>query len=180
MKSLESLDQRTLLWRQPKWAAERYELRAADGLLAELYWTKWFSDQAVAECSQGSWILDRPGCFRDRAVAIDARSGEQAASFAFDWLKDGDLTLADGRTFHWYRTKSFSNAWALVEKDGGVVLEIQIGMRWFKQEALVRLWPGVQKIPGLGLLLCLSLYLGLCIMQDAAGVVAATSAATVG
>jgi hypothetical protein len=177
MKSLESLDQRTLLWRQPKWAEERHELRAADGLFAELYWTKWFSDQAVAECSHGSWILDRPGFFRDRVVASDTRSGEQVASFAFEWLKNGDLTLSDGRTFRWYRTKAFDTAWALVDKAGGAVFEVHLGMNWFKREATVRLRPDSRTMPGLGLLLCLGMYLGICTVQDAAGAAAAATAA---
>jgi hypothetical protein len=179
MKPLESLIKTTLLWKQPKWAVEHYELWAGEDQLGELYWTKCLSDQAIARCGGLTWTLDRRGFFRDRAVAVEAGSEALAASFTFEWLKDGDLVLADGRSFRWYRTKVFGNAWALVDKAGGAVFEIHLGMNWFKRLAIVRLWPDVQRMPGLGLLLCLGLYLGICTEQDAAGAVVAATAACV-
>jgi hypothetical protein len=109
-------------------------------------------------------------------VAIEAGNDAVAASFTFGWLKDGDLDLADGRSFRWYRTKLLDTAWALVDKAGGAVFEIHLGMNWFKREATVRLWPDVHAMPGLDLLLCLGLYLALCTLQDEAGAVAATTA----
>ncbi len=62
---------------------------------------------------------------------------------------------------------------------GGGAFEIRLGMNWFKRRAVVRLWPDVQRTPGLALLLCLGLYLGICIEQDAAGAAAGANAACV-
>lgn len=177
MTPLESLTATTLVWTQPKWSADRYELRAGEETLGELYWTKCLSDEAIARCGESTWILDRLGFFRDRVAAVERGSGTLAASLTFDWLKDGDLVLADGRSYHWYRTRVFDTAWALADKAGGPVFEIQLGMKWFKHQASVRLWPDAQAIPELGLLLCLGLYLSVCTMQDMAGAVAATTAA---
>jgi hypothetical protein len=179
MTPLESLAAATLVWTQPKWSTDRLELRVGEEALGELYWTKCFSDQAVARCGGSTWILDRRGCFRDRVVAVEAGSGTLAASFTFEWMKDGDLVLADGRSWRWYRTKVFDTAWAMVDESGAAVFEIHLAMRWFKRQATVRLWPDAHAIPELGLLLCLGMYLSVCTLQDAAGAVAATTAAVV-
>jgi hypothetical protein len=176
MKPLASLTKTVLLWKQPKWAVDYYELRAGEDLLGELYWTKCLSDQAIARCDGSTWVLDRRGFFRDRVVATAPGSEQPVASFDFEWLKDGDLILTDGRSFRWYRTKVFGSAWALVGEAGGAVFEIHLGMNWFKRQATVKLWPDVHTMPGLGLLLCLALYLGICTEQDAAGAAAATTA----
>jgi hypothetical protein len=177
MTPLEMIAARTLVWTQPKWIADRFELRAGEEVLGELYWTKCLSDQAVARYGNSTWILDRRGFFRDRVVAIEPGTKELAASFTFGWLQDGDLVLADGRSFRWYRTKIFDTAWALVDNADGAVFEIRLGADWFKRKAAVRLWPDAKAKPGLGLLLSLGMYLAICTMQDAAGAVAATSAA---
>jgi hypothetical protein len=170
----------TLKWKQPKWSVDRFELRSDGRVLGELYWTKCLSDQAVACYGESIWILDRRGFFRDRVVALEPSSKAPEASFTFECLKDGDLILADGRSFRWYRTKIFDTAWALVDSAGGAVFEIHLGMDWFKYQATVRLWPDARAIPELGLLLCLGMYLSVCTMQDyAAGALAATTA-TVG
>ncbi len=175
MTPLESLTATTLVWTQPKWSADRYELRAGEGVLGELYWTKCLSDQAVARCGESTWILDRLGFFRDRVAAVEYGSGARVASLTFDWLKDGGLVLGDGRSYRWYRTKIFDTAWALTDAAGAGVFEIHLGMKWFKYQATVRLWPNARAVPELGLLLCLGMYLSICTMQDMAGAVAATT-----
>ncbi len=179
MKPLESLTETTLLWKQPKWSVDHYELWSGEDQLGELYWTKCLSDEAIARFGGSTWILDRRGFFRDRVVAVEFGSKALAASFTFDWLNDGELLLPDGRAFHWYRTKILDTAWALVQKAGSAVFEIQLGMKWLKHQATVRLSPDAQAIPKLALLLCLGLYLSVCTMHDsaaAAAVVASTAA----
>lgn len=164
----------TIIWKQPKFGLDHYELREGEKLIGELYWTKLLSDRAIAVCRQGSWEMDRVGCLRQRVVVIDGPSGVRAASFEFGWLGDGDISLANGRVYRWYRTKAFRSAWAIVDEQDRLVYEIQIGKCWFKHEAGVSLavsW----RYPQLDLLVCLGLYLGICAMQDAAAAVAATA-----
>jgi hypothetical protein len=177
VERLQTVAGTTLEWKQPKWSVDRFELKADGQVLGELYWTECLSDQAVARYGESTWILDRRGFFRDRVVAVELGSKALAASFTFEWLKDGDLALTDGRSFRWYRAKVFDTAWALADKSGAGVFEIHLGLTWFKREATVRLWPDAQAKPGLGLLLCLGMYLCVCTLQDHAAVVVATTAA---
>lgn len=174
MKNIRSVKQRMLIWKQPKFAVDHYELRAGEELIGELYWTKWLSDRAVACCGQGVWELDRVGCLRQQVVAFDSRSRMRVASFEFGWLNEGDILMANGRVYQWYRTKTFNSAWAIVDENDELVYEIQIGTRWFKYEASVSL--AVDNFNSeLALLICLGMYLGICTMQDAAAAVAATA-----
>ena len=177
MDILQNVVATTLEWKQPKWSLDRFELKAGAQVLGELYWTKCLSDQAVARSGQSTWVLGRRGFFRDRLVAVEPGTEAVAASFTFGWLKDGDLVLADGRSFRWYRTRLLDSVWALAVKAGGAVFEIHPGMNWLKREATVRLSPDVRAMPGLSLLLCLGMYLALCTMQDEAGAVVAATAA---
>jgi hypothetical protein len=180
MMPLESLTTTTLVWHQPKWSADRYELRAGQEVLGELYWTKFLSDQATARCDGSTWVLDRRGFFRGRVIATEPGSERVVARLDFEWLKDGNLILADGRSFRWWRTKIFDTAWALADGAGGEVFEIHLGMKWFKVQATVRLGPEARAIPELGLLLCLGMYLSVCTMQDYAAVAGAATTAAVG
>jgi hypothetical protein len=164
-----------LLWKQPKFGADHFELVQGEVPFAELTWTRLLSDAAVGRAAGGWWTFDRLGCLRARVVATVAGSEGVAASFEFDWLKNGTLRLANGRTFEWYRTKTLVSAWALAEAGGKAHFEIQHGFHWFSQRAWVTLhFPAGD--PDLPLLLCLAMYLVYCINQDMAGAVAATTA----
>jgi len=179
MKSMNSLAGNELLWVQTKFGADHFGLYQSDNLFAEVYWTKLLSDAAVGKVEGVWWTFDRLGCLRDKVVATVANSEQVVASFEFDWLKNGELSLSNGRTFEWYRTKGLVNAWALVESDKKSFFEIEHGYHWFKQRAWITLHIPVDD-PDLSLLLCLTMYLVYCINQDAAGAVAAISATTGG
>lgn len=125
----------SLVWRQPKFSKDYYELvddsadniLAGDTLYATLGWPKWLSDQAIARSAFGIWYFDRLGWTRRTITAsrpaksaeISGMPGrpayERLASFEVGWFWEGDLTLRSGEVFHWYRTKTFRNAWALTE-----------------------------------------------------------------
>ncbi len=175
MKPMNTLIGNELLWKQPKFSLDAFELYQDDDLFAEVYWTKLLSDAAVAKVAGSWWTFDRLGWLRDKVVATVANSEQAVASFEFDWLKNGTLSLANGRSFEWYRTKGLANAWALVESGEKAFFEIEHGYHWFKQRAWVTLHIPVDD-PDLPLLSCLAIYLVHCINQDAAGAVAATSA----
>jgi len=174
---MRSMDLRNLIWKQKRFAAHDFELRSRENTVGVMYWTKWFSDLAVAETADGVWELDRPGFFRDRTVVRDQRTGMTVAVFDKGWFGEGTLSLYDGRTMEWYRTKALCNHWALSAKDDEVVFEIREGMRWFKHEADVVLYSGAEGQADLQLLLLIGWYLVFMSIQDSAAAVAATTSA---
>lgn len=176
MIALTAIDTHNLLWKQMGLGARNFELRAGDELVARLTWPKLLSDRAVAECAAGTWHIDREGFFRLRTVVTQPGSELEIAGFEPDWLGDGDLVLADGRAFQWYRTKALGNSWALADPDERLLFEVHQGTRWFKHEADVELHVAVDALPELPLLILTTCYLGFSQLQDAAGAVAATCA----
>jgi len=177
VKTLASVDLDNLLWKQMGLGARDFELRSGDDLVARLYWPKLLSDRAVAQSAAGTWHIDRLGFFRRRTVVTPAGSDLEIASFEPGWSGDGDLILADGRAFQWYRTKVLRNAWALVDQDDTLWLEVHEGMRWFKHEADVVVHVVPDSAPELSLLILTTWYLVFANLQDSAAVVAATTAA---
>jgi len=139
MKPMNTLTRNEMLWKQPKFGVDHFELYQEDDLFGEVYWTKLLSDAAVGQVAAGWWTFDRLGWLRDKVVATVANSEQVVASFEFDWLKNGTLHLPNGRIFEWYRTKALANAWALVETSEKAFFEIEHGHHWFKQRAWVTL-----------------------------------------
>ncbi len=172
MQRLERVDCGKLIWKETGWGSRDFELWSGEDLVAVLYWPKWLSDRAVAECAAGKWYFDRVGFFRQLYVVTDANSGAEVACFEPDWLGDGDLVLATGRVFHWCQTKMLCNSWALADEEENAVLEIHESMRWFKHEAEVV--PHVQagSWPELMLLILVSWYLAYNRLTDTAAAVA--------
>jgi hypothetical protein len=167
--------------KQTRFGARDFELHAGDDLVGVLYWPKLLSDRAVAETASGRWHIDRLGFFRDRVAVTDAGSGEELATLAFDIWGDGDLAMANGRVLHWYRTKAFlRNTWALTDEEDTLLLEMEAGMRWFKYQVFIDPQPEAGNLGELALWVLVCWYLGYVKMQDAAGAVAATSAAVAG
>ena len=177
MKSMQANNLGNLQWKQKRFAVHDFQLQAGDDQVGELYWTKWFSDQAVAKSADGCWLMDRPGFFRDRVVVREQESGKSIAVFDSGWFGEGNLRFMNGRSYQWYRTKAFCNHWALANEDEEVVLEIREGMRWFKHEADIVPYASAQKEADFMLLIFIGWYLVFMAMQDSAAVVAATTAA---
>ena len=120
----------SLVWKQPKFNADYYELvdvSAGDRLFATISWPKWLSDLAIARSAAGIWHFDRTGWTRSTIMvthpedpATNSSTGKQpqfiqVASFEIGWMWEGDMVLHSGKVYHWYRTKSLRNAWALSE-----------------------------------------------------------------
>jgi hypothetical protein len=177
MKNIKSVDYHQLLWKQKNWGGRLFKLLSGDDEIGLLYWPKWLSDRAIAEGGDGKWAIDRPGIFGDRAVVTDLQSGEEVAHFSSGWLGDGEITLDTGRVIKWYRTGILSNNWVLEDENGDVLFEIKEWMHWFKHRADIVLRVGTIMRPELPMLIFLSWYLAYMQMQDAAAIVAATSAA---
>jgi hypothetical protein len=179
MLPLSAMQGNELLWKQPKFARDYFVLCQGDNLFAELYWTKICSDAAIGRVFDRWWTFTRQGWFRCLVTASLASSDQIIASFNYDWMKNGRLSLANQRSFEWYRTRTFSLAYVFVESEGIYWFEIEHGMHWFKQQAWITLHCPSSD-PDLPLLLCLAMYLLHCINNDLAGAVAATTAVTVG
>jgi hypothetical protein len=178
MHKLKSVDYNQLMWRQTGFGVREFELRSGKDLVGVLYWPKWLSDYAVAECGDGKWILDRIGFFRDHAQAIDVGTEEQLANVDFNWAGDSELTLSDGRRYQLFKTGFLSNNWTLSDENEDVVYKLREGMRWFKHDAEVDLQVGVIMLKELPLLIFLGWYLAYMNLQDAAAAAAAASAAS--
>jgi hypothetical protein len=178
MNGLGELRSTQLTWIQPKCGVDHFVLRVGERRLGEIYWRKWFSDEAVARLGQQSWLFDRIGFFRDRAIATLLDTQNEVAQVTFDWMKDGLVTLANGQTFEWFRTKALGEAWALVDEDERPLYELEFGMHWFKYSVEVSLKREAFRRPEGGLLLCLGMYLGYVTMLDNAAAVAGVAAVT--
>jgi hypothetical protein len=177
MNAIHTLTKTDLLWRQSKFGVDRFELYQGDRQFADIRWPRLLSDIAVARIVGRKWIFNRKGWLRDRIVAAESVTRKVEATFEFDCSRNGSLKLANGRTFQWYCTKTFGNAYALVEKGHLDYLEIEHGHHWFSQRA----WVEVKFRPDdldLPLLLCLVMYLLFCINQDTAAAVAAATSVT--
>jgi hypothetical protein len=177
MRGLRSVDYRQLMWKQVAFGAREFELRAGDDLVGRLYWPRWLSDQAIAKCADGAWLIDRPGFFRDKVVVTDMSSRNEVGRFVFNWLGDGKLSLVIGREYEWYKTKIFSNSWVFADKNDTVLVEIHDRMRCFNHEAEVKLRIGAASVPEISLLILIGWYLAYMNIQDAAAAVVATCAA---
>jgi hypothetical protein len=178
LHKLKSVDYNQLMWKQTGLGVREFELWSGEDLVGVLYWPKWLSDVAIAECGDGTWSLDRIGFFRDRAVAFRTGTEEVLANVTFDWAGDCDLTLSDGRRYQLFRTGFLSNNWTLSDENEDVVYKLREGTRWFKHDAEVDLQVGAIMLKELPLLIFLGWYLVYMHLQDGAAAAAAVSAAS--
>ncbi len=178
LHKLKSVDYNQLMWRQTGFGVREFELWSGKDLVGVLYWPKWLSDCAVAECGDGKWTMDRIGFFRDRAIATKVETGEELASVTFDWMGDCELTLSNGRQYQLFKTGFLSNNWTLADEHEEVVFKMREGTRWFKHDAEIDLQVGAIMRQELPLLILLGWYLAYMHLQDAAAAAAAASAAS--
>jgi hypothetical protein len=174
MEPLRELSGNQLVWKQPKWGVYDYSLSWNGVEYGELYWTRWFSDQAIGKINQAWWTFTRYGFFR-RQVIASITTDQTAASIEPGWGFEGEISMANGNIYHWRHTKFFGSAWEILNQAQAPVFQVEYAMNWFKGEAWVDLAvsPEYRDLP---LLLCLAMYLVHCYNQDtAAGAAAATS-----
>lgn len=179
MQSISKLTQTELIWNQPKFSKEYFVLDAGDEMYAEIWWTKWLSDEAIARTADSQWTFDRQGCWRDRIVAYHESSQTPVAQLVLPGLKESGLLLTGDRTYDWYRTRVLGEAWAFALAGGEQIFEIELGMHWFKRRAWIDLDPAQFTNSDLELLLCLGFYIAVCMDQDSAAVAAAVAGGTV-
>lgn len=88
-------------WIHPDPAVRRYELRAAERILATLSWNE--SDPSVATGQSGdqSWTFRRLGFLNPHVVALDD-SGKQVFRFDATMSGGGMGHAEDGHLYRWY------------------------------------------------------------------------------
>lgn len=86
-----------LEWVQPKTMQRKYELRAADGLVATLEYKSAFGSLAVAASSDGIWTFKRVGFFNPRVTVRRQGEEQDLAVYRPRWTgNQGTIRLADG------------------------------------------------------------------------------------
>jgi len=162
-----------LIWQQPKFGVDYFQLRVGSEHLAEISWTEWFSDRATARTSKAGWIFDRLGFFRRSIQVIEDATGVEVARIELNWWESGQISCASGAEFAWQKTGFWGDTWVLSRKNGPKLFEFWFGMHWFKRAGEVVLASGARLVPELPLLVCLGWYLATCDAQDASGAIAA-------
>ena len=165
--------QKTIETRQLGWGVRGFELSVEGERVASLTWPKWASDYALGEWGEERWGFDRPGLFRDKLEIYDRKSPPYA-TLNYDWLKDGKLSLRNGRMFNWQKTHTFCDKWALTDDQGSVIYEIEAWQHWFKRMGEFRFGDAAMECANLKPLVLAGWYLAFKHTEDVAAVVAAT------
>jgi hypothetical protein len=175
MEPLHELSGNQLVWKQPKWGVYNYSMSWNGVEYGELYWTRWFSDEAIGKFNEDWWTFNRYGFFRRLIKATITNTDQVSASIEPGWGFEGEISIANGNVYYWRHKKFFGSAWEILDQGQVPVFQIEYGMNWFKGEAWIDL-SVLPDFPDLPLLLCLAMYLIHCFNQDAAaGAAAATS-----
>jgi hypothetical protein len=179
VNSLEAIGKKSLLCRQTKFGAFDFELFLGDDLIGRMYWPKWLSDEAVATCADGDYLINRLGFFAHRAVMLDMETEREVATVNIKWLGDCEITFHDGRTFQLFQTKAFCEHWVLSDENDETVIEIKPGTHWFKYVVEIDLHAKSGQTAAAPSLIMLCWYLIFMNTQDAAAAVVASSVACV-
>lgn len=170
-------------WVQGKAMDRRYELEAGEQVLASLSFKSAWGSLATAESSGGVWTFKRVGFFTPRVTA--RRAGEEAEQAVYrpKWTgREGELTLAGGRRYHWRVANFWATRFQLEDEAGECLLSYEKGSpkkgfsELFKIQAQVGVSAQGQALPELELLVLMSWYLIILQQEDAAAVAAATAA----
>lgn len=165
--------ERLLEWQQPKGLQRYYELRAGDRLIGEMFWPRWFSDEAVGTVMGHSWRLNRRGFFR-RAAELMPVDGGPVGRYEGRLRGDGPITFGEER-YDWQRRNVWRNEYALVDANGMDVLHLRLRVGFFRQSAEVRVPGWAAERRDLPALIAFGFYLAMMAHQDAAAGAAAAS-----
>jgi hypothetical protein len=176
MKAIAAYIGQSLQWTQPQALKKKFELRAADEILATLELRSMFGSLGRGESADGCWTFKRVGFFQTRVTIRSCESETEIAQFKNStWKGGGTLELPDGRelraTTNFWQTKldflDPSEA-PLISFHSGGVLHLS---------AEVNLQPNASTLPELPWITMLGFYLIIMMQRDAAGAAAAAAAA---
>ena len=173
----------SLEWLQPKTLEHCFELLAGPAQLATLTFHSAWGTLATAETTDGAWTFKRVGFLNPRVTVRVAGSSDNLAVYQPKFWGDGTLTFAGGVAFRWQPTNFWATEWAFTGAGDIPLVRFKSGAEKtrlsdiLKTQAVVELEPDESIRPFVPLLVALGMYLIILHQQDAAGAVAATSAA---
>ena len=157
-----------LEWRQNSALSRSYELSAGDSLLARLQFQSLFGSLALADTGESSWTFKRTGFLTPVVTARRAGDEEDVATYEPNWSGNrGRLHLAGGETLLLRSTNFWNTEWSLRDgNDHPLLVFHNRGM--LQHGATVEASEKLHGREDAGLLICLTWYVLLLYMQDAA------------
>lgn len=174
---------RFLEWLQPKTFDTYYELRSDRGLLGTLTFRSNFGTLAVGETADGKWSFKRVGFLNPRVTVRTYGSEHDMAMYQPKFWGDGILIFAGGPNLLWVPTNFWRTDWAFLDQDKHLIVGFKGGVAKeklkdiFKLQTTLELVDNIRFRDRIPLLATLGMYLIILQHQDAAGAVAATTAA---
>jgi hypothetical protein len=182
MKSILEAIYNSPQWVQPRASQNRFEMRSAESLFADLEFPKWYGSLAIATAAEERWTFKRVGFFNPRITVRSEGSETDLAVFRPKWTgNEGTAQLANGATYTWKAANFWATEYAWQNAAGETLILYKQGVEdsWladlFKTQARVEIQPSAQGLQDLALLVILGWYLIVLKQQDDAGV-AATAA----
>ena len=177
MNSLTQFMGGEMVWKQPKLGVDHYALHNGKDIYGELYWMKWLTDNAVGLCNGKKYAFSRVVFTPSRVVAYEGEHRTRIADFDFNHSKGGVIRLTDRTSYYWSRKDLIRNIWILETKNEDLLLELEINLRWLKQEAFLNLQTTVEETEKIDLLILMSFYLAVCALRDTQEAAAPTAVA---
>lgn len=183
MLPLSEFGGRSLEWLQPKTFATYYELKSGEKLVGTLSFRSTFGTLAVAEMANGKWSFKRVGFLNPRVTVRGHGSERDLAVYQPKFWGDGILYFTKGPTLLWVPTNFWRTDWAFLDQDERLIVGFKGGVAKGKLKDILKLQTTLELVDTIRfqeqtpLLAALGMYLIILHHQDAAGAVAATSAA---
>jgi hypothetical protein len=103
-----------------------YELKLNDEIVGTLQHPGFFSSDFLAKTEDGQWTFRRAGLLGAGTQILDSASHQQLAMFKSVWGGGGDLTFADGATFHLTCKGSWRPVWTMIGAERQPVLHVHV------------------------------------------------------
>ena len=164
-------------WRESSIAKRQDELWFEGRIYATLRWEGLFSKLAHARSPEAQWTYDRP---RLLSRDVEVRAGETLIAICHEkWTGECVIEFADGRTFTWAPTNFWQTRWVFFDAEENPLIAFDDTSGLFEHTNEVTFWRSELPKADVGLLTTLGRYLTVLKRQDAAAIVATTTAAVV-
>ncbi len=109
----------TLVWIQPRLMRPAYELWSKDKVIATLRYRGLFYPEALAVSSDGLWTIERTD--GSNPLVYIRRTGRIVGTFSNHDHLGGILKLNSERIFLWVRQSIWTHEWAFLSENGSVL-----------------------------------------------------------
>ncbi len=155
-----------LRWVPAKGLKRAYELHAASETLGSIRWPRHLGSLAEAEFGGRRWTFKRGGFLQPHVTVREASSETDLAVLKLGWNGSGVLQFRDGARFRWTRMGFWASRFAFTDEDGSELIGLEPTFGILRRTGAVELYPKVEKIPELGLLVALGWYVIMLIADD--------------